>query len=81
MPVLERTRTTKCRNQTSSRTEGDADLDAGNFSDLVVPDCPDCGGVLKPDVVLFGESAPRGRLGLALSALDRADAMLAVSSS
>jgi NAD-dependent deacetylase len=25
---------------------------------IEVPDCPDCRGILKPDVVLFGEALP-----------------------
>jgi NAD-dependent SIR2 family protein deacetylase len=29
------------------------------YSRFAVPDCPSCGGILKPDVVFFGESVPR----------------------
>ena len=61
--------------------DGDAELDTDDFSDFVVPGCPDCRGVLKPDVVFFGENVPRSRVDEALSALDRADAMLVVGSS
>ena len=42
------------------RPDGDVDLDA--TGDFVVADCLDCGGVLKPDVVFFGENVP-GRSG------------------
>jgi len=45
------------------------------------PDCPSCGGVLKPDVVFFGESVPRDQVSLAMEALEQADAMLVVGSS
>ena len=41
--------------------DGDADLEA-DFSSFIVPSCPDCGGVLKPDVVFFGENVPRDRV-------------------
>jgi NAD-dependent SIR2 family protein deacetylase len=47
----------------------------------VVPDCPECGGVLKPRVVFFGESVPRARVEDAFAALDQVDALLVVGSS
>jgi NAD-dependent SIR2 family protein deacetylase len=61
--------------------DGDSDLDTDDFSSFVVPGCRDCGGVLKPDVVFFGENVPRSRLEEAFAALDRADAILVVGSS
>jgi len=60
--------------------DGDARLE-GPFDDLRVPDCPACGGVLKPDVVFFGENVPRPRVEAAEAALQAADAMLVVGSS
>ena len=61
--------------------DGDADLDVADFSTFVVPPCRRCGGVLKPDVVFFGESVPRERVERAYAHLDAADAMLVVGSS
>ncbi len=61
--------------------DGDADLEGRDFSSFEVPACPRCGGILKPDVVFFGESVPRERVQAAFDALDRADAMLVVGSS
>ena len=61
--------------------DGDADLDGIDFAAFDVPACDACGGLLKPDVVFFGESVPRERVQLALSALENADAMLIVGSS
>jgi NAD-dependent SIR2 family protein deacetylase len=61
--------------------DGDADLDGLDFSTFDLLDCPDCGGLLKPDVVFFGEGVPKGRVERTLAALDRADAMLVVGSS
>jgi NAD-dependent SIR2 family protein deacetylase len=43
--------------------------------------CSSCGGILKPDVVFFGESVPKGRVEAALLGLQRSDAMLVVGSS
>ncbi|UPG73606.1 NAD-dependent protein deacetylase [Roseomonas gilardii subsp. gilardii] len=61
--------------------DGDADLEGRDFAGFVVPDCPVCGGLLKPDVVFFGENVPRARVEDAFQALERADAVLVVGSS
>jgi NAD-dependent SIR2 family protein deacetylase len=61
--------------------DGDADLDGVDFSLFIVPDCAHCGGVLKPDVVFFGESVSRDLVDTALRHLERADGMLIVGSS
>jgi NAD-dependent SIR2 family protein deacetylase len=61
--------------------DGDADLDHLDFSDFTVPPCASCGGVLKPDVVFFGENVPRDQVALAHEHLENADAMLVVGSS
>jgi NAD-dependent SIR2 family protein deacetylase len=62
--------------------DGDADLERGDFSDFVVPDCDRCeGGTLKPDVVFFGANVPPEHVQQAMDALDAADAMLIVGSS
>jgi NAD-dependent SIR2 family protein deacetylase len=61
--------------------DGDADLEGADFSGFKVPACPACGGVLKPDVVFFGESVPPPRVAAAMGALGRSDAMLVVGSS
>ncbi len=60
--------------------DGDADLE-GSFDDVVVPDCPVCGGLLKPNVVFYGDSVPRERVEQAYSWVDDADAVLVVGSS
>jgi NAD-dependent SIR2 family protein deacetylase len=46
-----------------------------------VPDCEACGGILKPDVVFFGEGVPAARVQRAMAAIERSDAMLVVGSS
>lgn len=66
--------------------DGDADLDGVDFSSVVVPPCPHCAAegrvsIVKPDVVFFGENAPRERVQAAFDALARSDAMLVVGSS
>lgn len=42
--------------------DGDADLSDEQVADFRVVDCLHCGGVLKPDVVFFGENVPPGRV-------------------
>jgi NAD-dependent SIR2 family protein deacetylase len=50
------------------RPDGDVELD--DTAGFVVPDCPDCGGVLKPDVVFFGENVPAPRVERCYAAVD-----------
>lgn len=65
-----------------SAPDGDADLEAVDFSRFVIPPCPCCGSpMLKPDVVFYGESVPRERVQRALQALTRSRAMLVLGSS
>lgn len=61
--------------------DGDADLQHADFSRFVVPDCTVCGGLLKPDVVFFGENVPRERVDASFAALAAANALLVVGSS
>lgn len=60
--------------------DGDADVPDDVVNRFRVPAC-DCGGVLKPDVVFFGDSVPAPRLELAFAMLDEADALLVAGSS
>ncbi|MBR1221580.1 NAD-dependent protein deacetylase [Bradyrhizobium sp. U87765 SZCCT0131] len=61
--------------------DGDADLDLVDFSGFAVPPCAACGGMLKPDVVFFGENVPAEQVTAARQAMEQADAMLIVGSS
>ena len=61
--------------------DGDADLEGARFATFDVPACDGCGGMLKPDVVFFGENVPRERVHQAMAAIDVSDAMLVVGSS
>lgn len=61
--------------------DGDAHLESPLFDNFAVPDCERCGGVLKPDVVFFGESVPRERVDAGRQALDASDGMLVIGSS
>ncbi len=69
------------RARTAIAPDGDADVDPTAWDDFKVPECPRCGGILKPDVVFFGDTVPRGRVAAAMEALEQAHAMLVVGSS
>ncbi|MFI2812408.1 MULTISPECIES: NAD-dependent protein deacetylase [Microbulbifer] len=66
--------------QANTAPDGDADLEV-DFSGFRIADCPDCGGILKPDVVFFGDNVPRNRVRSALDALQASDGLLVVGSS
>jgi len=61
--------------------DGDAELDDRAYPGFRIAGCSDCGGILKPDVVFFGESVPRARLAEADRLVSEADAMLIVGTS
>jgi NAD-dependent SIR2 family protein deacetylase len=61
--------------------DGDADLHDADFDAFEVPCCDACGGMLKPDVVFYGESVPREITAAAFDAVQSADGVLAVGSS
>ena len=61
--------------------DGDADIDATAVALFQPPRCEWCSGLLKPDVVFFGENVPRARYEDAREALSGAEALLVAGSS
>lgn len=61
--------------------DGDADLETDQLDQLLVPNCLVCDGMMKPEVVFFGENVPRPRVELAISRVDASDAVLVAGSS
>jgi NAD-dependent SIR2 family protein deacetylase len=59
----------------------DADAVVADTASFRYLDCPDCAGMLKPDIVYFGENAPKERVAQAYSLLDQAEALLVAGSS
>jgi NAD-dependent SIR2 family protein deacetylase len=59
----------------------DADAVVGDTSSFRTIDCGYCGGMLKPDIVYFGENVPKGRVDEAYSLVDGSDALLVAGSS
>jgi NAD-dependent SIR2 family protein deacetylase len=61
--------------------DGDAVLEVTATTTFKVVDCEFCGGLLKPDVVFFGESVPSDRVQQARLHLADSDALLVIGSS
>ena len=61
--------------------DGDAEMAEALADGFHVPDCPDCGGLLKPDVVFFGDGVPRPRVAAVMAAIDAAKGLLVIGSS
>ncbi|RIJ69845.1 NAD-dependent protein deacetylase [Nakamurella silvestris] len=59
----------------------DGDALVADTSSFVMADCLNCGGVLKPDVVFFGESVPPERVSAAYEVIETAGALLVAGSS
>ena len=62
--------------------DGDVELDDHAVAGFSLVACVDCdGGVLKPDVVFFGENVPRPRVEQCYQLVDDSDALLVLGSS
>ncbi len=59
----------------------DADAIVEDTATFRYLDCPRCGGILKPDIVYFGDSVPKDRVQQAYALVDEADALLVAGSS
>ncbi len=61
--------------------DGDARLDSRDTTPFRFPDCRRCGGIVKPEVVFFGEPVPKERVAAAADSVRRSDALLVIGSS
>ncbi|MCW2601109.1 MAG: family NAD-dependent deacetylase [Frankiales bacterium] len=67
------------RDVVALKPDGDVDLD--DVAGFQVVDCLRCGGLLKPDVVFFGEAVPRHRVDRSFTLLEGGRALLVLGSS
>ncbi|MFB9309849.1 NAD-dependent SIR2 family protein deacetylase [Agromyces hippuratus] len=67
--------------ETAIRPAPDGDVEVDDVDAMVVPACTVCGGILKPDVVFFGEFVPADRFQAAASLVQGADVLLVAGSS
>jgi NAD-dependent SIR2 family protein deacetylase len=65
----------------TAKPDGDAELEAVDYDRFELVSCATCAGMLKPDVVFFGENVPPNRVRDAMSALERSRLLLIVGSS
>ncbi|XP_058756534.1 NAD-dependent protein deacylase SRT2-like isoform X1 [Vicia villosa] len=64
------------------RPDGDIEIDEKFWEeDFIIPTCQKCNGVLKPDVVFFGDNVPKDRADMAMEASRSCDAFLVLGSS
>lgn len=66
---------------TAVNPDGDVDLPDEQLDGFVVVDCLACGGLLKPDVVYFGENVPADRVARSYELVERAGLLLVLGSS
>lgn len=67
--------------ETAIRPAPDGDVEVDDVDAMVIPACTVCGGILKPDVVFFGEFVPSDRFQAAASLVQGADVLLVAGSS
>jgi NAD-dependent SIR2 family protein deacetylase len=66
---------------TGVNPDGDVDVDDAALARFRVVGCPGCDGVLKPDVVFFGENVPADRVQRCFALVESASALLVLGSS
>ncbi|XP_002732103.1 NAD-dependent protein lipoamidase sirtuin-4, mitochondrial-like [Saccoglossus kowalevskii] len=61
--------------------DGDVLLSDEEIKGFQVPECTNCGGILKPDVVFFGDNVPRPIVHFVFKKLSECDSVLVIGSS
>lgn len=73
--------TNSAENSSPERLRPDGDAEVSEWRWMRLVDCDRCGGMLKPDVVFFGESVPKDRVRDAFALLSAADVLVVAGSS
>lgn len=63
------------------RPDGDVDIPIEYIANFKVPQCPKCGGILKPDIVFFGDNVPMNRIESIANLICSSDGLLVLGSS
>lgn len=66
---------------TEIHPDGDVNLPDHQLAGFTLVDCVNCDGVLKPDVIFFGETVPGDRVASCYEAVDKARLLLVLGSS
>lgn len=61
--------------------DGDVQLTDEQVQDFVVPPCASCGGVLKPEIIFFGDNVPQTTKDFCFKKLEGSDLFLVLGSS
>jgi NAD-dependent SIR2 family protein deacetylase len=61
--------------------DGDAELEENLISEIIIPGCSRCGGVVMPDVVFFGGKTPEVKVRDCRNSLEASDCVLVCGSS
>jgi NAD+-dependent protein deacetylase sirtuin 4 len=69
------------RGEVAMAPDGDVELSGSALVEFRVPECAFCRGILKPDVVFFGENVPRDRVEECWTLFESAEMLLVVGSS
>lgn len=66
---------------TMIRPDGDVEMPQDKIDEFIPPFCEDCRGILKPDIVFFGDNVPRQRVEAVKSCVTNCDSVLVCGSS
>ncbi|XP_029167584.1 NAD-dependent protein deacylase Sirt4 [Nylanderia fulva] len=58
------------------RPDGDVELSQTQVENFNVPACSNCGGILKPDIVFFGDNVPSNTVQSVKNNVEKSDALL-----
>ncbi|XP_033748111.1 NAD-dependent protein lipoamidase sirtuin-4, mitochondrial-like [Pecten maximus] len=61
--------------------DGDVQLTTEQVKGFKVPQCPSCGGALKPEIIFFGDNVPKPTVNLVFDKVKESDAVLVLGSS
>jgi NAD+-dependent protein deacetylase sirtuin 4 len=63
------------------RPDGDIEILQDDIDQFFLPECPKCGGYLKPNIVFFADNVPRPRIEKVVRAIIDSDGVLVLGSS
>ncbi|XP_076249548.1 NAD-dependent protein deacylase Sirt4 [Calliopsis andreniformis] len=63
------------------RPDGDVDLSQEQVDGFNVPPCENCGGILKPDIIFFGDNVPRQTVESVKYNVEHSDSLLILGTS
>ena len=65
----------------SMKPDGDVEILQEDIEKFFLPECPKCGGFLKPNIVFFGDNVPRSRIEKVVKSIIDSDGILALGTS